>query len=180
MPDFLKYLRRESRFHLFAGTLLAVVVGLVTWPLFLHLLDLYDSVVPIRERDALGWVLGVGVLSVFVFLLLFLRSCLKKPSSTEVARQVEAANPDLRDMLNCAVELHGKSGRRELTFMEGRVVRLAEEKAEKSLGEKGPVHSLVSGLPCLRAWLWEEFCRYPAWIAVPSRRPLIPYPMNPG
>ena len=65
MPDFLKYLRRESRFHLFAGTLLAVVVGLVTWPLFLHLLDLYDSVVPIRERDALGWVLGVGVLSVF-------------------------------------------------------------------------------------------------------------------
>ena len=129
MPDFLKYLRRESRFHLFAGTLLAVVVGLVTWPLFLHLLDLYDSVVPIRERDALGWVLGVGVLSVFVFLLLFLRSCLKKPSSTEVARQVEAANPDLRDMLNCAVELHGKSGRRELTFMEGRVVRLAEEKA---------------------------------------------------
>jgi hypothetical protein len=122
MPEFIKYLRRESRFFLFAGSLFALVVGLVTWPIFLYVLDAYDSFVPIREGEALGMVLGVSVLSLVVFLALFIRSWIKKPSSTEVARQVESANPELRDLLNCAVELEDKSGERELTFMEKRVV----------------------------------------------------------
>ena len=62
MPDFIKYLRRESRFFLFVGSLLALVVGLVTWPVFLYALDAYDSFVPIREEEAFGMVLGISVL----------------------------------------------------------------------------------------------------------------------
>jgi len=131
MPDFIKYLRRESRFFLFVGSLLALVVGLVTWPIFLYALDAYDSFVPIREEEAFGMVLGISVLSLFVFLALFIRSWLKKPSPDEVARQVEFANPHLKDLLNCAVELDGKSEQRDLTFMEKRVVRLTEEQVQK-------------------------------------------------
>lgn len=130
MPDFIKYLRRESRFFLFVGSLFALVVGLVTWPIFLYALDAYDSFVPIREGEAFGMVLGISVLSLGVFLALFIRSWIKKPSATEVARQVESANPELRDLLNCAVELEDQSGERELTFMEKRVVRQTEEQAK--------------------------------------------------
>ena len=45
MPEFIKYLRRESLFSLFAGTLFALVAGVVSWPLFLYALDAYDSIV---------------------------------------------------------------------------------------------------------------------------------------
>ena len=131
MPEFIKYLRRESLFSLFAGTLFALVAGVVSWPLFLYALDAYDSIVPIRESEAFGLVVAVSSLSVIVFLGLFFRSCWKKPSAREVAKQVETANPELRDLLNCAVELEGKSRRGELTFMENRVVRLTESKARE-------------------------------------------------
>ena len=70
-------------------------------------------------------------LSFVVFLVLFFRSFWKKPSAQEVAKQVEIANPELRDLLNCAVELEEKSRRDELTFMENRVVRLTESKAKE-------------------------------------------------
>ena len=121
MPEFVKYLRRESLFFLFVGTLLAMVTGIISWPLFLYALDAYDAIVPIRESDALGLVIATSSLSVVVFLTLLIRSFWKKPATQEVARQVETANPELRDLLNCAVELQEKSRRGELTFMESRV-----------------------------------------------------------
>jgi len=161
MPDFIKYLRRESRFFLIAGSLFSLVVGLVTWPIFLYALDAYDSLVPIREGDAFGMVLGISVLSLVVFLVLFIRSWVRKPSAGEVARQVESANPELKDLLNCAVELEGKSATRELTFMEERVVRLTEEKAREIAWSEGTRPqprfwvSLVAGLTIggfLSAW----------------------------
>jgi hypothetical protein len=131
MPEFIKYLRRESLFFLFAGTLLAVVTGVVSWPLFLYALDAYDSIAPIRESEAFGMVVATSSLSLVVFLVLFLRVCRKKPSPEEVARQVETANPELRDLLNCAVELQEKSRHGELTYMENRVVRRTEDKAKE-------------------------------------------------
>ena len=114
MPEFIKYLRRESLLYFFAGTLAAVVAGVVSWPLFLYALDAYDSIIPIRESEAFGMVVATGSLSLVVFLVLFIRSCRKKPSAEEVARQVETANPELRDLLNCAVELQEKSRNRTL------------------------------------------------------------------
>jgi hypothetical protein len=161
MPEFIKYLRRESHFFLFAGSILALVVGLVTWPVFLYALDAYDSVVPIREEEAFKMVLGISVLSLAVFLALFIRSLIRKPSPEEVARQVESANPELKDLLNCAVELEAKSGERELTFMEQRVVRRTEEKAKEIAWADGTRPqprfwvSLVAGLTIggfLSAW----------------------------
>ena len=131
MPEFVKYLRRESLFFLFVGTLLAMVTGIISWPLFLYVLDAYDAIVPIRESDALGLVIATSSLSVVVFLTLLIRSFWKKPSTQKVALQVETANPELRDLLNCAVELQEKSLRGELTFMESRVVRLTEDKARE-------------------------------------------------
>ena len=77
MPEFIKYLRRESLFSLFAGTLFALVAGVVSWPLFLYALDAYDSIVPIRESEAFELVVAVSSLSVIVFLGLFFRSCWK-------------------------------------------------------------------------------------------------------
>lgn len=152
MPEFLKYLRRESQFFLFAGSIFALVVGLVTWPVFLYALDAYDSVVPIREGEAFMMVLGISLLSLVVFLALFIRSLIRKPSPEEVARQVESANPELKDLLNCAVELEAKSNERELTFMEQRVVRLTEEQAKEIAWAEGTRPqprfwvSLVAGL----------------------------------
>jgi hypothetical protein len=131
MPEFIKYLRRESFFFLFAGTLLAMVTGIISWPLFLYALDAYDAIVPIRESDALGLVIATSFLSAVVFLSLLVRSFWKKPSAQEVARKIEMANPELRDLLNCAVELQEKSRHGELTFMENRVVRLTEDKARE-------------------------------------------------
>ena len=148
MLEFIKYLRRESLFALFAGTLLALVAGVVSWPLFLYALDAYDSFVPIRESEAFGLVVAMSSLSVVVFLVLFFRSFWKKPSAQEVAKQVETANPELRDLLNCAVELEEKSRRGELTFMENRVVRLTESKGEGRLhGETGHGRNPSFGWP---------------------------------
>ena len=137
MPEFIKYLRRESLLYFFAGTLAAVVAGVVSWPLFLYALDAYDSIVPIRESEAFGMVVATGSLSLVVFLVLFIWSCRKKPSAEEVARQIERANPELRDLLNCAVELQGKSRNGQLSFMEDRVVRLTESKAREIAWSNG-------------------------------------------
>ena len=145
MLEFIKYLRRESLFALFAGTLLALVAGVVSWPLFLYALDAYDSFVPIRENEAFGLVVAMSSLSFVVFLVLFFRSFWKKPSAQEVAKQVEIANPELRDLLNCAVELEEKSRRDELTFMENRVVRLTESKAKEIAWGNGTAEILLLG-----------------------------------
>ena len=92
MLEFIKYLRRESLFALFAGTLLALVAGVVSWPLFLYALDAYDSFVPIRENEAFGLVVAMSSLSFVVFLVLFFRSFWKKPPARG-CKQVEMPTP---------------------------------------------------------------------------------------
>ena len=71
MLEFIKYLRRESLFALFAGTLLALVAGVVSWPLFLYSLDAYDYFFTIREKEAIGLVVAMSSLSFVVFLAFF-------------------------------------------------------------------------------------------------------------
>ena len=62
---------------------------------------------------------------------LIIWSWLSKPNLTQIALDIEKNNPDLRDQLNCAVELEGKS-EEKLTFMEERVVSLTESYWEVS------------------------------------------------
>ena len=110
--------------------MLALIGGLVLWPLLVLSVDAYDLFFPILEQDASAWVLGalgVCVLSMLAALVYFWR---QTPSPREMARQVEEANPDLMDTLNCAVELEGKSKGEELSFMERRVLAVTEEKAK--------------------------------------------------
>ena len=118
MPNFLQFIKREGRFFLFSRSLLALVFGALSWPVLLYCLDFYDSVSPIKEDSAFSWVLFVSALSIIIFLLFFIRYWIQKPSVKELAKQVEQANPDLLDLLNCAVELEEASQGRSLTFME--------------------------------------------------------------
>ena len=131
MPNFLEFIKREARFFIFSRSLFALVIGLLCWPCLLYLLDLYDSVYPILESAAFNWVISTTVFSIAVFLIFLVRSWTKKPSVKNLARQVEQSNPDLLDLLNCAVELKDKSKQRSLTFMENRVLRQTEEKASE-------------------------------------------------
>ena len=98
MPNFLEFIKREARFFIFSRSLFALVIGFLSWPCLLYLLDLYDSVSPIRESTAFSWVLSVTVFSLVVFFILALRSWIKKPSVKNLARQIEEANPDLLDL----------------------------------------------------------------------------------
>ena len=50
---------------------------------------------------------------------------------------MEQSNPDLLDLLNCAVELEDKAKQRSLTFMENRVLRQTEEKASEIVWTEG-------------------------------------------
>ena len=137
MPEFLRRLRREAMLFLFSRSMLALIGGLLLWPILVLAVDAYDLFFPILEQDALFWVvgaLGLSVLSLLLALGYFLR---KTPSSAEMARQVEEANPDLLDTLNCAVELEGKSKTTELSFMEKRVLAVTEEKAKQLAWGRG-------------------------------------------
>lgn len=137
MPNFLEFIKREARFFIFSRSLFALVIGFLSWPCLLYLLDLYDSVSPIRESTAFSWVLSVTVFSLVVFFILALRSWIKKPSVKNLARQIEEANPDLLDLLNCAVELEDASKVRSLSFMEKRVLRQTEQKAREIAWTQG-------------------------------------------
>lgn len=137
MPNFLEFIKREARFFIFSRSLFALAIGFLTWPTLLYLLDLYDSVSPIKESDALNWVFSVCLISLFVFLALLFSSWKKKPSVKTLAKQIEGANPDLLDLLNCAVELEEASKVRSLSFMEKRVLRKTEVKAQEIAWSQG-------------------------------------------
>ena len=137
MPNFLEFIKREARFFVFSRSLIAVVIGFISWPCLLYLLDLYDSVSPIREGNAFAMVASITVVSLIVFCIFLLRSWIAKPSVKDLAKQVENANPDLQDLLNCAVELEDESRQRTLSFMEKRVLRQAEKKAMEITWSQG-------------------------------------------
>ena len=136
-PKFLGILQRESWFVVLSRSLLALVVGILCWPASITLLDLYDAYSPILEVNAPAWLLSICVFSIVVSSGLIIWSWLSKPNLTQIALDIEKNNPDLRDQLNCAVELEGKSKKRKLTFMEERVVSLTESYVREVSWKKG-------------------------------------------
>ena len=157
MPNFLEFIKREGRFFVLSRSFFALVLGFLSWPILLSLLDLYDSISPIMESDALTWVLFAAVLSFLVFIFLFIRSLLLKPTIKKLAEQIEA-NPDLLDMLNCAVELEESSKSRPLTYMEKRVLHKTELKARNIMESGDTSKAPFLGLSRYRFSFW--FCPY--------------------
>lgn len=127
MANFVRRLKRESRSLIIARSLGALLVGFLAWSGLLVLLDLYDAFSPIQERDVSIWVLGALATSLISFLVLFLRVWVKRPSPQELARQVESAHPQLRDLLNTAIEIEAKH--EDPPLMERRVLRQLDKKA---------------------------------------------------
>ena len=109
MANFAGRLRRGSRLLIFASSLGSLVVGFLAWSGLLVLLDLYDSLSPIKEAEIYFWLMGVITVSLISFLVLFIRTLLKRPSTNQLANKVEAAHPQLKDPLNSAIEIEGLS-----------------------------------------------------------------------
>ena len=118
MPNFLQFITKEGRFFIFSRFVLAFVIGFLSWPVLVYFLDLYDAAFPVKESSAPSLLIFVSLFSLFVFLFFLIRFWVKKPSVKDLAVQIERANPDLMDLLNCAVELEEVSKTRNLSFME--------------------------------------------------------------
>ena len=127
MANFVRRLKRESRFLTFAQSMGALVFGFLSWSGLLILLDLYDAYSPIQEKDAISLLCVAVAISVACFLALFVRAWLNRPDPKELAKQVESAHPQLRDLLNSAIEIEEKGG--EPKLMERRVLRQLDKKA---------------------------------------------------
>lgn len=137
MPEFVRILNKESWLFVFSRCVLALVVGLLSWPVTIWTIDIYDLYSPILEQDSITWVLFACISSGFIFLGLVVWSLAKKPKPDEIAKEVERANPQLRDLLNCAVELDSKSKGTDLSFMEKRVLESTEKEARRIAWGKG-------------------------------------------
>ena len=137
MPNFLKFLKKESSHYLFSRSLFALVIGFISWPVFLYILDVYDSFVPLKENSAINWVILTVALALSIFVYIVIRSWFKKPTFKQIAKHIENADPDLLDLLNCAVELEEVSKTRELSFMEKRVLERTEKKASEIAWHEG-------------------------------------------
>ena len=128
MHEFIRILNSESWFLVFFRSVLALAVGLLSWPVVIFLIDLYDIYSPILEEDSMQWVIMASALSTLLFLIIIVVSWIRKPSAVDLAIKVEKANPQLHDLLNCAVELQKKSKSQNLTFMENRVLQTTDSK----------------------------------------------------
>jgi uncharacterized protein (DUF58 family) len=152
MPNFARRLKREARGQFIARSLGALVIGFLSWSGLLILLDLYDAFSPIQETEISSWMVGALIFSSLLFLGLFLYTWIKRPNSTDLARTVESANPELGDLLNTAIEIEGRS--EEPKFMERRVSLISEPSPWTGVrvcdlpSDFGTFYSLV---------LWEEF-----------------------
>ena len=137
MPEFIRILKSESWFFVFFRCVLALVVGLLSWPVVIFLIDLYDMYSPILEEDSMQWVVMASALSLLLCLIMIIWSWIRKPSAADLAIEVEKANPQLHDLLNCAVELQKKSKSQNLTFMENRVLQTTEGQVRSIVWGKG-------------------------------------------
>jgi len=106
MSDFIRKLQTESRLYFFGRSLFCAVLGFSGWAGLLVLLDLYDVFSPIRENDAMSWLIGAALIGGLVFITLMFREWLNRPCLRKVAEKVEVGNPHLKDALNTAVEIH--------------------------------------------------------------------------
>ena len=121
MPEFIRILNKESWVFVISRCALALVLGLLSWPVTIWLVDLYDLYSPILEEDSLRWLIFASSVSLLFFVILVVRACLRKPNPSEIAEEVEKGNPQLRDLLNCAVEINQKSNKENLSYMEKRL-----------------------------------------------------------
>ena len=137
MPEFIRILHKESWLFVVSQCVLALVVGLLSWPVVIWFIDIYDLYSPILEKDSMQWVVFASVLSVTLCLVLIGRSLVKKPKPADIAKEIERANPQLNDLLNCAVELERKSKKTDLSFMEKRVLKTTENEAFSIAWGKG-------------------------------------------
>ena len=137
MPEFIRILKSESWFFVFFRCVLALVVGLLSWPVVILLIDLYDMYSPILEEDSMQWVVMASALSLLLCMVMIIWSWIRKPSAADLAIEVEKANPQLHDLLNCAVELQKKSKSQNLTFMENRVLQTTEGQVRSIVWGKG-------------------------------------------
>ena len=127
MANFARRLRRESRSLVLARSFGALVSGFLAWSGLLVLLDLYDAYSPIQETNASAWITGAAAISILCFLFIFVRFWINRPNPEELARQVETAHPQLKDLLNTAIEIESKG--KDPGIMERRVLRHLEKKA---------------------------------------------------
>ena len=109
----------------------------LSWPVVILLIDLYDMYSPILEEDSMQWVVMASALSLLLCLVMIIWSWIRKPSAADLAIEVEKANPQLHDLLNCAVELQKKSKSQNLTFMENRVLQTTEGQVRSIVWGKG-------------------------------------------
>jgi hypothetical protein len=127
VANFARRLRRESRSLVLARSFGALVSGFLAWSGLLVLLDLYDAYSPIQETDASAWITGAAAISILCFLFFFVRFWINRPNPVELARQVETTHPQLKDLLNTAIEIESKG--KDPGIMERRVLRHLEKKA---------------------------------------------------
>ena len=137
MPEFIRILRKESWLFVFSRCALALVVGLLSWPLTIWLIDLYDLYSPIfgKRFHAVGY-----PCQYFIHACLFLTGYNVMDSQTKPGGTLQGsrkANPQLHDLLNCAVELDEKSKSKNLSFMEKRVLETTEREANSIAWGKG-------------------------------------------
>ena len=109
MPEFIKKLKYEARVFLYSRSILALTIGLLVWPLLVFFVDLYDRFFPILETEAGGWLYLLVGLSALTLAICFVYFWKQAPKASQIAQDVERANPALMDSLNCAVELEEKS-----------------------------------------------------------------------
>ena len=57
MPEFIRILNKESWVFVISRCALALVLGLLSWPVTIWLVDLYDLYSPILEEDSLRWLI---------------------------------------------------------------------------------------------------------------------------
>jgi len=137
MPEFIRILNKESWLFVFSRCVFALVLGLLSWPVTIWLIDLYDLYSPILEKDSMGWVILASSVSLLLFISLVVRACLRKPNPAELAEEVERGNPQLHDLLNCAVELNQKSKTQNLSYMEKRVLETTAKEVNTIAWGKG-------------------------------------------
>ncbi len=115
---------------------IAVAAAFVTWPVLALILDAYDAAFPILETQAAKYVCVAVGITALVFLVLSWRAWSNRPRPERVALEVEKGNPELMDLLNCAVDLHHRK-KGDYTFMERRVVDKAESHVTGIAWERG-------------------------------------------
>ena len=120
----------------FSRMTIAIAAAFVTWPLLALLLDIYDAAFPILETDAARYVMAALAVTGLVFLVFSWIAWSRRPRPEQVALEVEQGNPELKDLLNCAVDLHHRK-KGDYTFMESRVVEEAEKNVHRIAWERG-------------------------------------------